>query len=62
VECGVGQIAPMEVGRIDIQYRRVECTPPEPLLVDINHNNGPGAWLRIVVSVRGLCMPLLSSQ
>lgn len=45
------QIAPMEVGRIDIQYRRVECTPPEPLLVDINHNNGPGAWLRIVVSV-----------
>ncbi len=32
-------------------YRRVECTPPEPLLVDINHNNGPGAWLRIVVSV-----------
>jgi len=47
----------MEVGRIDIQYRRVECTPPEPLLVDINHNNGPGAWLRIVVSV-GLLTPL----
>lgn len=41
----------MEVGRINIQYRRVECTPPEPLLVSINHNYGPGAWLRIVVSV-----------
>ena len=46
------QIAPMEVGRINIQYRRTECTPPEPLNVDINHNFGPGAWLRIVVSVR----------
>lgn len=41
----------MEVGRINIQYRRVECTPPEPLNVDINFNYGPGAWLRIVVSV-----------
>ena len=48
---GIAQIAPMEVGRINIQYRRVECTPPEPLLVSINHNYGPGAWLRIVVSV-----------
>lgn len=46
------QIAPMEVGRINIQYRRTECTPPEPLDVDINHNFGAGAWLRIVVSVR----------
>ena len=50
--CPCAQIAPMEVGRINIQYRRVECTPPEPLLVSINHNYGPGAWLRIVVSVR----------
>ena len=41
----------MEVGRINIQYRRVECTPPEPLNVDINFNYGQGAWLRIVVSV-----------
>lgn len=44
------KIAPMEVGRINIQYRRTECTPPEPLDVDINHNFGAGAWLRIVVS------------
>ena len=50
--CNCVQIAPMEVGRINIQYRRTECTPPEPLNVDINHNFGPGAWLRIVVSVR----------
>ena len=61
--CRCAQIAPMEVGRINIQYRRVECTPPEPLLVSINHNYGPGAWLRIVVSVRAplsctpTCMP-----
>ena len=51
------QIAPMEVGRINIQYRRTECTPPEPLDVDINHNFGAGAWLRIVVSVRGHFQP-----
>lgn len=53
------QIAPMEVGRINIQYRRTECTPPEPLNVDINHNFGPGAWLRIVVSVR---LPVLAAM
>ena len=53
------QIAPMEVGRINIQYRRTECTPPEPLNVDINHNFGPGAWLRIVVSVR---LPALAAM
>ena len=58
------QIAPMEVGRINIEYRRVECTPPEPLMVSVNFNYGPGAWLRIVVSVRdhgllpSICVPV----
>lgn len=46
------QIAPMEGGRINIQYRRVECTPPEPLKVNIHANVGVGGWLRIAVEVR----------
>lgn len=45
------QIAPMEGGRINIQYRRVECTPPEPLKVNIHANVGVGGWLRIAVEV-----------
>jgi hypothetical protein len=57
--CAGAQIAPMEVGRINIQYRRVECTPPEPLNVDINFNYGQGAWLRIVVSVSSDCTFLI---
>ncbi|KAK9839672.1 hypothetical protein WJX81_004788 [Elliptochloris bilobata] len=43
------KIAPMEGGRINIQYRRVECTPPEPLKVNIHANVGVGGWLRIAV-------------
>lgn len=42
----------MEGGRINIQYRRVECTPPEPLKVNIHANVGVGGWLRIAVEVR----------
>ena len=49
---GHAQIAPMEGGRINIQYRRVECTPPEPLKVNIHANVGVGGWLRIAVEVR----------
>lgn len=48
---GHAQIAPMEGGRINIQYRRVECTPPEPLKVNIHANVGVGGWLRIAVEV-----------
>ncbi len=42
----------MEGGRINIQYRRVECTPPEPLKVNIHANVGEGGWLRIAVEAR----------
>ena len=44
----------MEGGRINIQYRRVECTPPEPLKVNIHANVGVGGWLRIAVEVRSI--------
>lgn len=45
------QIAPMAAGRIDIQYRRVDCTPPNPVSIDIDNNVGSGGWLRLVVEV-----------
>ena len=38
-------------GRIDIKYRRVECTPPVPVKVQIDGNSGPGGWLRLAVTV-----------
>lgn len=45
------QIAPMAIGRIDIQYRRVDCTPPLPVSISIDNNVGVGGWLRLVVEV-----------
>lgn len=45
-----GQIAPMQYGRIAIQYRRVECTPPSNMRVIIDQNSGAGAWLRLYVT------------
>jgi len=50
------QIAPMLNGRIDIQYRRVECTPPVPVKVQIDGNSGTGGWLRIAVTVCSSCL------
>lgn len=49
------QIAPMLNGRIDIQYRRVECTPPVPVKVQIDGNSGTGGWLRLAVTVCSSC-------
>ena len=45
------QIAPMAIGRIDIKYRRVDCTPPLPVSISIDNNVGVGGWLRLVVEV-----------
>jgi hypothetical protein len=42
----------MAIGRIDIQYRRVDCTPPLPVSIAIDNNVGVGGWLRLVVEVR----------
>lgn len=43
------QLAPMANGRIDVQYRRVECVPPAPMVVFVDNNNGPGGWLRLFI-------------
>ncbi|CAL8462617.1 g2150 [Coccomyxa elongata] len=43
------KMAPMALGRIDIQYRRVECTVPQDLNVIIDENRGAGGWIRLQV-------------
>ncbi len=37
------------VGRVAIQYRRVACTPPKDVEVQIDNNRGSGGWLRLFV-------------
>lgn len=41
----------MLTGRIDIQYRRVQCTPPSNLIVNIDQNSGTGGFLKMSVTV-----------
>ncbi|KAK9819887.1 hypothetical protein WJX72_003612 [[Myrmecia] bisecta] len=43
------KIAPMSVGRIDMQYRRIACTPPNNMVVTIDQNRGNGGWIRLDV-------------
>lgn len=50
----------MYLGRINIQYRRVECTPPEPINMNLDVNIGVGSWLRVIVEVCFLPTPALS--
>ena len=50
------QLAPLPNGRILMQYRRVTCTPPDPITVRIDGNNGPGLWVRLWIEV---CAPAL---
>ncbi len=45
------QLGPQDLGRIDIQYRRVPCMPPIDMIVDVDGNHGPGYWLRLNVQV-----------
>lgn len=45
------KMAPMSLGRIDIRYRRVECTVPQDLNVIIDENRGAGGWIRLQVKV-----------
>lgn len=45
-------MAPMALGRIDIQYRRVECQVPSDLNVIVDENRGAGGWIRLQVKVR----------
>ena len=45
------KISPMSSGRISIQYRRVECVPPQKIIVSVDNNRGTGGWLRLFVEV-----------
>ncbi|CAL5229279.1 g12572 [Coccomyxa viridis] len=47
------KLAPMNTGRINIQYRRVECVPPKPMVISVDSNGGQGAWLRLFVEQAG---------
>jgi len=39
-------------GRINVQYRRVECAPPSDLVVNVDNNGGSNSWIRLQVTVR----------
>ena len=53
------QLGPMELGRIDIKYRRVNCKPPVNMMVDVDSSSGEGGWIRMTVKVSSLssCTP-----
>ena len=38
-------------GRVNIQYRRVQCVPPSNLFVSVDNNLGDGAWIRLQITV-----------
>ena len=46
------QMAPMANGRVQIQYRQVECAPPSNINIVVNQNAGAGGWLRLTVQVK----------
>lgn len=50
-ECVVLQIAPWYGGRINIKYRRVDCTPPTSIRLQLLNVDGNGNWLRMTVQV-----------
>lgn len=54
------QLGPQDLGKIDIQYRRVPCTPPIDMIVDVDGNHGAGYWLRMNVQEVSL-LPVLNS-
>lgn len=45
------KLAPMALGRINMRYRRVDCTPPSGsgMGMKLDHNFGPGGWVRLLV-------------
>lgn len=43
------KLAPLVNGRIALQYRRVTCTPQEPVTVRVDANRGSGGWMRLWV-------------
>lgn len=43
----------MEMGRVHIQYRRVECVPPKKMVVYVDQAHGKDKWLRLFVEQAG---------
>ncbi len=54
VRCHPPQIANPSPGggRINLQYRRVECAPPSDLVVNVDANDGGDRWIRLSIQVR----------
>ena len=46
-------------GRINVQYRQVECAPPSDLVVNVDNNDGGNGWIRLQVTVRAAWAPAL---
>lgn len=43
----------MEMGRVNIAYRRVECVPPRKMVVYVDQAHGQDKWLRLFVEQAG---------
>ena len=39
-------------GRINMQYRRVQCAPPQAIAISVDANGGTDGWIRLQVEVR----------
>lgn len=39
------------LGRMNMRYRRVECTPPEDMAVSVMDFAGSNGWLRLAIDV-----------
>ena len=48
------QIAPWSGGQIYIKYRRVDCTPPGSIRIELMNVNGDYGWLRLTAQVAHL--------
>ena len=46
------QIADWSAGSFDMRYRRVACTPPGNIKVDVDANSCANGWLRLHIEVR----------
>lgn len=45
------QIAPWSGGQIYIKYRKVDCTPPGSIKMELMNVNGDYGWLRLTAQV-----------
>ncbi|EFN54108.1 hypothetical protein CHLNCDRAFT_136257 [Chlorella variabilis] len=47
------KLANPDIGRITMQYRRVECAPPEDMQVSVMDFGGAGKWIRLAIDETG---------